>query len=83
MLQVVTSAFVKKKNSKIRHLKKFINPMEVNGTCIGFTEFVGCLIFDSGIVTTSAFVKKERSKLRHLKKSVKTMGVKLKNKMSH
>ena len=27
---VTTSAFVKKKNSKMRHLKKIVKPMEVN-----------------------------------------------------
>ena len=39
-LIVTTSAFVKKKNSKMRHLKKFVKPMEVNWTCIGFTNFL-------------------------------------------
>ena len=37
---VTTSAFVKKKNSKMRHLKKFVKPMEVNRTCIGFTNLL-------------------------------------------
>ena len=37
---LTTSAFVKKKNSKVRHLKKFVKPMEVNETCIGFTNFL-------------------------------------------
>ena len=65
-LVVTTSASVKKKNSKMRHLKKFVKPifefffftnadlvtikdetskkivkpMEVNRTCIGFTNFL-------------------------------------------
>jgi hypothetical protein len=39
-LIVTTSAFVKKKNSKMRHLKKFVKPMEVNRTCISFTNFL-------------------------------------------
>ena len=39
-LIATTSAFVKRKNSKMRHLKKFVKPMEVNRTCIGFTNFL-------------------------------------------
>ena len=39
-LIATTSAFVEKKNSKMRHLKKFVKPMKVNSTCIGFTNFL-------------------------------------------
>ena len=39
-LIVTTSAFVKKKNSQKRHLKKFVKPMEVKRTCISFTNFL-------------------------------------------
>ena len=78
---IVTSAFIKKKNSKMRYLKKIVKPMEVNRTCIDFTNFF--LDVSSLIYTTSAFVKKERSKMTHLKKFVKPMGVKLRSKMSH
>ena len=35
-----TSAFVKNKNSKMRYLKEFVKPLEVNRTCIGFTNLI-------------------------------------------
>ena len=72
---VTTSAFVKKKSSKMRHLKKIVKPCAPYFDLHGFQKIL--------IVTTSAFVKKERSKMRHLKKFVKPMEVKLRSKMSH
>ena len=39
-VNVTKSAFVKEKNSKMRHLKKFMKTMEVNRICIGFTNFL-------------------------------------------
>ena len=74
-LIVTTSAFEKKKkNSKMRHLKKIVKPLEVNKDLHRFHKF--SLDVSSLIVTTSAFAKKEMLKMRHLKKFVKPMGVK-------
>ena len=56
----------------MRHLKEFVKPMDVNGTCIGFTNFFRCLIFNC---------KKEKLKDKISKKFLKPMEVKSRRKL--
>ena len=60
-LNVTTSAFVKKKRSKMRYLKEFAKPMDLHRFHKVFLDV------SSLIVTIPAFVKKKSSKMRHLK----------------
>ena len=64
-LIVTTSAFVKKKRSKMRHLKNSVKLMEVKlRSKIDLRRFHELSLDVSYlIVTTSAFVKKKRSKM--------------------
>ena len=69
------SAFVKEKNSEMRHLKTFMKPIEVNRTCIGFKNFFRCLIFDCYNVS---ICKKRKIKDEASKKFRETNGGQIK-----
>ena len=72
--------FVKKKNSKMRHLKKLWNQWKSIGPALVSRIFFRCLIFDCYNIS---ICKKGKVKDETSKKFVKPMEVKLRSKMSH
>ena len=55
----------------MRHLKKFVKTLGVNSTCIGFTNFLRCLIFDCYNIS---ICKKEKIKDETSKKIHESNG---------